>query len=272
MALRPDAPNPPADRKAILEAARQDVFMREVDEAVRKDQMANAARRYGVPVGIAVVLGLAGLGGFLWWQSNEHAKAEANAVELTMALDRLEANQVDAALAKAKPLQTSDMAGARVPAQLLEAGIAQQKGDVATAGKLYAAVAADADAPQPLRDLATIRLVQAQYDGMKPADIVARLKPLAVPGDPFFASAGELVAMAYVEQGKNDLAGALFAEISRDKQAPQALRARAMQMAGLLGTDAIDDVDALMTQIERNSAARRQAQLQQQQAASQAGQ
>ena len=71
---------------------------------------------------------------------------------------------------------------------------------------------------------------------------VDRLKPLAVPGNPWFPAAGELTGIAYLKMGKNDLAGPIFAAISRDKQAPEALRARSRQMAGALGVDAIDDV------------------------------
>lgn len=259
MALRPDSPSNPADKKAIQEDAQQGVFLREVDEAVRQEQLATAARRYGVAAGAAIIVGLAALGGYLWWHSEQTAKAEEQAVALTLAIDRLEANQPDAAIEKVKPLQTSDIVGARVSAQLMEAGIAQQKGDSAQAAKLYTAVSADADAPQPMRDLATLRLVSLQFDEMKPADVVAKLKPMAAPGNPFFASAGEMVAMAYIEQGKPDLAGPLFAEIARDEKAPDGLRSRARQMAGLLGTDAIDDVDALMKQIQRNSTARQTA-------------
>ena len=69
---------------------------------------------------------------------------------------------------------------------------------------------------------------------------------LAVPGKPFFASAGELVAHAYMDQGKNAEAGALFAQIAKDDDAPEGLRSRARQMAGVLGVDAIEDVDALL--------------------------
>jgi hypothetical protein len=72
--------------------------------------------------------------------------------------------------------------------------------------------------------------------------VIARLKPLAEPGNPWFGNAGELVGIAYMKQGHNDLAGPLFAAISRDKDAPVSLRRRARQMAGLLGVDAIDDV------------------------------
>ena len=76
---------------------------------------------------------------------------------------------------------------------------------------------------------------------MLPQQVVDRLKPLAVPGNPWFGSAGELVGMAYIKQGRTELAGPLFAAISRDKEAPASLRSRSRQLAGLLGVDAIDD-------------------------------
>ena len=72
------------------------------------------------------------------------------------------------------------------------------------------------------------------------------MKPLAVPGNAYFGSAGELVAMAYLEQGEREQAGTLFAAIAKDEDVPQSLRARTRQMAGLLGVDAIEDVDELL--------------------------
>ena len=76
---------------------------------------------------------------------------------------------------------------------------------------------------------------------MAPDAVVARLKPLAVPGNPWFGSAGELVGMAYLKQGNTALAGPLFGAIARDTKTPDTLRARARQEAGLLGYDTIDD-------------------------------
>jgi hypothetical protein len=83
---------------------------------------------------------------------------------------------------------------------------------------------------------------------MKPEEVIARLKPLAKPGNPWFGSAGELVAMAYLKQGKKDLAGPLFAAIAKDEQAPRSMRSRARQMAGMLGYDAVVDVDQVLAE------------------------
>src|SRR5690606_28313530 len=139
--------------------------------------------------------------------------------------------------------------------KLARAGIALRDNRRDDAVRIYESVAGDTDAPQAYRDLATIRAVAANFERMEPPQVVDRLKPLAVPGNPWFGSAGELVAMAYLEQGQENLAGPLFAEIAKDEDVPQTLRSRTRQMAGLLGYDAIADVDAALEQMRQESAA-----------------
>jgi hypothetical protein len=54
------------------------------------------------------------------------------------------------------------------------------------------------------------------------------------------------VAMAQLEAGNKAEAGRLFADVSKDEEQPETLRSRARQMAGLLGVDAIVDVEKLL--------------------------
>ena len=68
--------------------------------------------------------------------------------------------------------------------------------------------------------------------------MIARLEPLAKPGEPWFGTAGEMTALALIKQGKKQEAGQLFAAIAKDKNVPQTIRARAVQIAGSLGVDA----------------------------------
>ena len=53
--------------------------MREVDEAVRTDQVSEAAKKYGVAAGSVLVIGLAALAGFLWWQGSSEGDLEGTA-------------------------------------------------------------------------------------------------------------------------------------------------------------------------------------------------
>lgn len=239
----------PEDKKARQEAAAEDVLLREVDEAVRQDELSNFAANYGKPLIAAIVLGLAGFGGYLYWDGQQEVGMESNSERLVAALDQIEAGNLASGSAALDPLIAQGNPGAQAAARMLQAGIAQERGNAKEASRLFAAVAADASAPPAMRDVATIREVTAAYDVMKPADVIARLKPLAVPGKPFFGSAGELVAMAYLDLNKPKEAGAMFASIARDENVPEGLRSRSRQMAGLFGVDAIDDVDKVLEQV-----------------------
>ncbi|MFC0205581.1 tetratricopeptide repeat protein [Novosphingobium soli] len=239
MALPPDSRSPNAQRNA----AQQDVFLREVDEAVRQDQLEGFFARYGKPLLAAIVIGLLAFGGWIYWNHRQTQAREERAEAYVQALDALQQENLDAAKAKLAPVAAAEGSDANITsARLLLAGIALRQDRKADALKLYRQVAADEDAPQPLRDLATVREVGADFDAMKPQDVVSRLKPLAAPGAPWFGPAGELVGMAYLKQNKNDQAGPLFAAIAKDENVEDGLRSRARQLAAVLGVDAVDDV------------------------------
>ncbi|WP_227711104.1 tetratricopeptide repeat protein [Novosphingobium ovatum] len=246
MALRPTRPQTRAEqlasRAAERDAAQQEAFMREVDDALREDQFMTLLRRYGKPAAGAVVLGLAGLGGFLGWQHYQQTQAEKRAEQLTLALDDMDAGKLGAAGLSLAQIAKDGGDGSRAVAQLTAAGIAVQQNKIDDAARQFAAVAADAGAPQPLRDLASLREVSLRFDKMPPQEVIARMQPLAVAGNPWFGPAGELVGMAYLKQGQNAKAAALFGAIAKDKDIPDSLRSRVRQMAGFLGFDAVEDV------------------------------
>lgn len=242
MALRPNRPNSRANSLAAHKAAQDEVFLREVDDALRQDEMLHIAKRHGLWIAAVVIAALLALAGYLWWRSSQQSEAGKQGEQFTLALDQVEAGNLGAARAKLQPLASENAPGPRSLVQLMQGGIALEQKHPDEAAKLFAKVAADGDAPKPFRDLAIVRGVAAQFDTMPPAEVIVRLKPLAVPGNPWFGNAGELLGMAYLKQGNDKLAGPLFAAIARDNGAPETVRARARQLAGLLGVDAIDDV------------------------------
>jgi len=242
LALRPIDPKSPTSSAVSRELAQQEGFLREVDEALRQDEALGLAKRYAKPVGLGIFAGLALFGAYLGWAHLQQGKREARAEAFITALDQLQTSNLAKANDLLAPLAKDGGDGSQAAAMMLRAGIASEQGKTAEAAGLFGEVAAMSSAPQPLRDLSTIRQVVLRYDSMKPEEVIAALKPLAVPGKPWFGSAGELLGLAYMKQGHNDLAGPLFAAISRDKTVPDSLRQRTRQMAGLLGVDAIDDV------------------------------
>ena len=249
MALLPSSNKSAEEKRADRDARQQEALLREVDDALREDQFADAAMRYGKSIGTVVVIGLAGFAGYLWWSGQQEGKLESGSEAIVKAIDQLQAGNLDTADKAFAPLAKSGSNGAKLVARMTRAGIAAEQGRTAEAVKLYGEISADAKAPEPFRDLATIREIALNYDKMKPEEVVKRLKPLAAPGKPYFGSAGELLGAAYLDQGRDDLAGPLFAEISKDKDVPESMRSRSRQLAGVMGIDAIDDVDKTLAEI-----------------------
>lgn len=231
-------------KKAATQSAQNDALLREVDEGVRQDQFADFGKRYGRPIIALLVIGLIGFGIYLWWNSSQESKKEVDSERIISAEDSFQAGDNADGQKKLGDLPDEGHSdGARTAAKMLKAGAQLEAGKPKEAAALFEQIANDGDAPQEMRDLANIRVVTIRYDTMKPSDVEAQLKPLATPGNPYFGSAGELVGMAMLEQGKKKEAGTLFGEIAKNEDVPQTIRARARQMAGLLGVDSITDVE-----------------------------
>lgn len=219
-------------------------FLREVDDELRRDQLAGFWNRWGRWLIVGVVIALAAFGGWLWWSNQQTRAREAEGEVLSQALTDLEEQRPQGVDVRLAPLAAGETPGYRATAKLTLAAMKLQAGDVAAAAAGYRAVAEDTTLPKPFRDLALVRWTAAEYDRMKPDDIVARLAPLATKGNPWFGSAGEMVAIAHLNANRPRLAGPIFAAIAADEQAPESIRQRAVQMAGVLGFDAVTDQGA----------------------------
>lgn len=220
--------------------------MREVDEAVRADEVRSAVKRYGWPVGIGIVLGLAAFAGYLWWDSTRESRLERQSELLVLALDKLQAGQIEEADGELALIDGDVSPTAKASANMVRAAIALQQGRTADAVALYEQVVANTGIPQPMRDASLVRLVAANFENMEPQEVIDRLAPLAQAGNPWFGSAAEMVAHAYLAQGKMNEAGQLLVQIAKDDTVPESLRARTRQLAGHYGFDAIEDVNALL--------------------------
>jgi hypothetical protein len=224
-----------------LRPADNESFYREVDEELRRDQMKSYWERYGKLVIAGIVLLLAAIGGFIWWQNQKEVKAGERGQQLIEAFDDIAARRKAAAIGKLDALAKSGSDGHRAAALLTKADLAIEGGDLKGAAATFRQIADDTGLAQPFRDVALVRLTAIELDTLPPQAVVDRLKGLAVAGNPWFGSAGEMVAISYLRMNKPQQAGALFAAMAKDKKLPDTLRSRATQMAGSLGVDAVQE-------------------------------
>jgi len=217
--------------------ARNDAFIREVDDEYRRAQLESYWTRYGRTLAIGVVLLLVALAGLLYWREDRVRRAGATGEAFNLALTRVEASNVAAATPVIADLARNGPPGYRASARLEQAAIALQAGDSAKALAIYRTVADDTALAAPFRDLATIRATRLEFDTLPPATVVARLAPFTVPGNPWFGVAGEMSGVAQLKLGHRDRAAPLFVAIVRDTTVPPSLRNRAAQLAIGLGVD-----------------------------------
>jgi hypothetical protein len=218
-----------------------EAFLREVDDELRREQMTGLWKRYG-RIGIGLIgLLLATFAGVLFWQNQQAKKADAQGEAMSAAIADIQAGRKADAETKLTRIATDNADGLRASALFAKAALSADRGDRKGAAAIYGSIATDAKLPQPYRDLALIRQTVTEYDTLKPSVVIERLKPLAVPGQPWFGAAGELSAVAWLDQHQPAQAAQMLAAVARDGQAPTSIRGRAKRLAAALGAN-VDNI------------------------------
>ena len=215
-----------------------ETFLREVDENLRRDRLQDFFRDNKRALIIALVLFLGAAGGLIWWEQYRRDQAGREVESLAEVYRAINEDKMASVPGRLAPLAQSSDEGVRATARFTQAALALEKGDSATAARIYGELHADESMPEAYRGAALIRQTALDFDKLKPDEVIARLAPYAKPDSPWFGSAAELTAAALIKQGKKAEAGQLFARIANDKNAPESLRARSVQLAGSLGVDA----------------------------------
>lgn len=222
-----------------------DTFVREVEENIRRDQAQHFVKKYGGWLIAAVVLFLAAVAGWLYWQNRELKRSSEQSEQLIQVYTDIGSGKTGDVPQRLDRLAEEGGDIVRASALFTRASLALEQGDRAKALATYRQVLEDEGLPQPYRDIALIRATTLDFDNLKPEQVIASLQPLTKAGNPWFGSAGELTAMAYLKQGKPADAARLFAAIAADNQVPESIRSRAVQIAGTLGVDATASMPGL---------------------------
>jgi hypothetical protein len=200
-------------------------FIREVDEEYRRDRIMEVWKRYsGVIVGV-IILVVAAVGGWRYWQYAERQRAEAAAVRYEDAL-RLardgkseEAERALEALAKDAPQGYQTLSRFRLAAEL-------GRQNPEEGAKAYDALANDGSIDPLMQDLARLRAAMLRMDTADAAAVQPALERLAAPTGVWRHTARELLGLAAMKRGDYDAAGRWFDQIAADRDTPQGLRGR----------------------------------------------
>ena len=202
-----------------------DEFIREVDEDYRRERLAAIWRRYsGLIVGVLVLI-VAGVGGWRFYEHRELQRAEAASASYDNAV-KLARDGKDADAARDLEALTKDApAGYRLLSRFrLAAETGRQSGDAGA--KAFDALAEDPAVDGSLRDLARLRAAMLRLDGGDAAAAVPALERLSSPTNSWRHTARELLGLAALKKGDTEGASRWFDQIAQDRETPSGLRGR----------------------------------------------
>ena len=129
-------------------------FVREVDENLRRDQAQDFLKKNGPWIIGAVLLFLAAVAGYLYWQDRQLKASEADTEKLNEVMMEIGGGQIATAEKDLPALQGSKSQGISAAARLTHAALLLDKSDRKAAMDEYRAVANDKDLAGMLRMLA----------------------------------------------------------------------------------------------------------------------
>ena len=211
-----------------------DTFVREVQEEIRRERLAQMWDRYGaIAIGLAALL-VVGVGGYQYAEySSRNAREAAGkefeaAMELTSAGKPQDAQRAFEALVKSAPAGYGTLSRLRIAGALAE----ENKRDEAVAA--YDATAKDTSADPLFRDFAALQAALLRVDTADWTEMQNRLKDLINDGNAWRASARELLGLAAMKAGKEEEARKAFEQILGDSSATPATAQRAQVMMTIL--------------------------------------
>jgi hypothetical protein len=209
-----------------------DIF-REVDEEVRRDKAAQVWEKYqNLIIGAALLVILA-TGAWKAWEYVRIGQAQTAAAQYESAIDlHRQAKFAESEKALAEMV-------AKAPAGYQQIGklrgaIETSMRDQAEGVKAFDALAGDQSLDPLFRDVARLRAAILRIDAADAAETARRLEPMAEAGQPFRATARELLGVKALETGDFDRAAKYLDMIVVDSAAPPSIRQRAELLLGLV--------------------------------------
>jgi len=209
-----------------------DIF-HEVDEEVRRERLKRIWDRYSILIIAAVVLIVAGVGGWRYYQHWQAGRAAEAGAAFEQALTLAEEGKHQDAEAALNKIAASAPSGYRGLARLRAAGEIAGR-DPKAAVVEYDQLAKDSSLDKKLQELAAIRAGFILVDSAPLNEMTQRLEPFTTAKATFRHSARELLALSAWRNGDMTVARRWSDLIMSDAESPANLRNRTERLLALI--------------------------------------
>ncbi len=209
-------------------------IIREVDEELRRERLANIWKNYGGYIALAAFLIVAGTAGWRGYEYYANRQAEA-ASERFVAAQKIatDATKTDEAISAFNAIAASAPSSYKLLARFSAAAELGQK-DAKEGAVAFDAIANDSAVEPLMREIASIRGAALVVDTADVADMQKRLAPALADKSAFRHSAKELLALTHMRAGDQAAAQKLFLELAFDPETPPGMRNRAQRLQAAL--------------------------------------
>ncbi|MFM1814097.1 MAG: hypothetical protein RLZ98_792 [Pseudomonadota bacterium] len=214
-----------------------DQLIREVQEELRREQLARLWQRYGTWVLGAAAAIVIGVGGYKIWEAQTLAAAQSAGARFESALNLYEQNKAKEADALLQQLAGEGHQGYETLARLRLAGQAAESKRPGDAVALYEQVARDTGADELFREFAVLRIAALKLGEETWTETKNRLTEVAKAGKPWSAAARELIGLAAFKAGKYQEARQALAELVGDSKVPPSISQRAQIMLAMIAAN-----------------------------------
>ncbi len=211
-----------------------DSIFREVDEAVRHDQLKALWDKYGIFVISGAVLIVASVSGYKFWNYWQAEQAAKHGARFVGGITMLEDKKTSEAIEVFKSLSSDAPSGYRILARFQLAAVYAKESRKAEAVKLYEELAANSSINSVQQGFAKIQAATLRVDEAPFDEMLKRLEEIAVTGNPWRHSARELLGLSAYRTSDMTVAERYFNVMLSDQQTPQNMRQRAEMMLSLL--------------------------------------
>jgi hypothetical protein len=211
-----------------------DIF-REVDEEVRQEQIITFLKRYGKYVAAVIVLAIAIVAGYRYFEDKQRAENAAVGDDFTAAVALIDAGKPAEAVPKLQALAKDGTDSYGLLARFRVAELQAQAKDVKAAQATYDAIAADSGVTRVYRDLAAYYAASLLLESGGGAELEKRLEGLSGDDNVWHLSVEELKGLNQYKMGQRDAAVKTFKALLEKAPADSGFKFRAQQMLLVLG-------------------------------------
>ncbi len=211
-----------------------DIFVKEVEEEIKQENLLNLWKRFGKIVMSVVTLFIIGIAGFKGWESYDRNQRESQSRNYNNLINSLAEGSDKKAFLILESMKENQVRSYSTLTKLINPTILNSSTKSSEKPISYEEIMQN-DSIEPIfRDLALILWGYDNLSRLQPSKITAKLTRLNDSSSPWRHSAREIIALSEKRRGSKEKAKTILKGLIDDVTTPNGIRSRASEILSLM--------------------------------------